>query len=195
MSTTESAVLRLLDRIRDGDREALDQVFGILYDELRDLARRQRRRWDGVATLNTTALIHEAWVKLAGHDGPDLESRAHFRSLAARAMRHILCDYARFRAAHRRGGRADHLTFEDQWAGHLDGPARDEPEVLVALDEALRRLERLEPRQAEIVACRFFGGLSVEETAAALDVSPRTVKRDWAFAQAWLHRELSGIDP
>jgi RNA polymerase sigma factor (TIGR02999 family) len=192
MDVTENAVTRLLDRVRDGDREALDEVFVILYDELRDLARRQRRRWQGNATLNTTALIHEAWVKLAGGRGHDLEDRGHFRSLASKVMRHVLCDYARQQAAQRRGGGLDQMTLETDLAAGLGSKVTSgEPEALVALDEALGRLERLAARQAEVVECRFFGGLSVDETAAALDISPRTVKRDWSLAQAWLHREMS----
>lgn len=191
MKDDRQPVTGLLARVKDGDRAALDEVFAILYDELREIARRQRRRWQGDQTLDTTALIHEAYVKLVGVEGADLESRAHFRALAAKAMRHILCDYARHQAAQRRGGDLERLTLDERIASGRDTALPpDDPEILVALDEALGRLEDVEPRQSEVVQCRFFGGLTVEETATALGVSTRTVKRDWSLAQAWLHREM-----
>lgn len=194
MKDQRQPVTLLLERVKDGDRGALDQVFEILYDELREIARRQRRRWKGDQTLNTTALIHEAYLKLVGLEGADLESRAHFRALAAKAMRHILCDYARRQGAQRRGGDLERLTLDERVAsGRDDAFAPDDSEILVALDEALRRLEAVEPRQGKVVECRFFGGLTVEETATALAISTRTVKRDWSLAQAWLHREMSSV--
>jgi RNA polymerase sigma factor (TIGR02999 family) len=187
-----TAVTRLLERVKDGDRAALDEVFAILYDELGEIARRQRRRWQGNATLDTTALIHEAYVKLVGLDGADLESRAHFRALASRAMRHILCDYARHQGAQRRGGEMERLTLDERAANaRAVGFAAEDSDALVALDEALQRLEAVDRRQGDVVECRFFGGLTVEETATALGISTRTVKRDWSLAQAWLHREMS----
>lgn len=192
MSQTQKTAARLLERLRGGERGALDDLFAILYDELRELAHRQRRRWHGNYTLDTTALVHEAYVKLVGQARIDVESRAHFRALAARAMRHILCDYARERGAKKRGGELDPLRFDE--ADAL--PARvvfteEQSDTLVALDDALRRLEEVDARQSEVVECRFFGGLTIEETAAAIGVSPRTVKRDWAMAQAWLRREMT----
>lgn len=191
MKDDRQRVTGLLARVKDGDRAALDEVFAILYDELREIARRQRRRWQGDQTLDTTALIHEAYVKLVGLEGADLESRAHFRALAAKAMRHILCDYARHQGAQRRGGDLERLTLDERIASGRDtAVSPDDPEILVALDDALGRLEDVEPRQCEVVQCRFFGGLTVEETATALGVSTRTVKRDWSLAQAWLHREM-----
>jgi RNA polymerase sigma factor (TIGR02999 family) len=187
-----TAVTRLLERVKDGDRAALDEVFAILYDELGEIARRQRRRWQGNATLDTTALIHEAYVKLVGLEGADLESRAHFRALASRAMRHILCDYARHQGAQRRGGEMERLTLDERAANaRAVGFAAEDSDALVALDEALQRLEAVDRRQGDVVECRFFGGLTVEETATALGISTRTVKRDWSLAQAWLHREMS----
>lgn len=192
MSQTQKTAARLLERLRGGERGALDDLFAILYDELRELAHRPRRRWHGNYTLDTTALVHEAYVKLVGQARIDVESRAHFRALAARAMRHILCDYARERGAKKRGGELDPLRFDE--ADAL--PARvvfteEQSDTLVALDDALRRLEEVDARQSEVVECRFFGGLTIEETAAAVGVSPRTVKRDWAMAQAWLRREMT----
>jgi RNA polymerase sigma factor (TIGR02999 family) len=186
---TQTTVERLLDEIRGGDGAALEELFALLYEELHGLARRQRRRWRGEYTLNTTALVHEAYVKLAGQDRLGVENRAHFSALAARAMRHILCNYARERRTQKRGGGLRLLSLEHARLA----PERDlaEPsDALVALDDALRRLEQVDPRRARVVECRFFGGLTIEETAAAIGASPRTIKRDWAVAQAWLHREL-----
>jgi len=191
VNQTQETVARLLDGARKGERGAVDELFAILYDELKELARRQRGRWRGDYTLDTTALVHEGYLKLVGQAQVSVESRAHFHALAARAMRHILCDYARERGAQKRGGGLGRLPLDELKgssvpvvfsAGDLD--------TLVALDDALRRLEQLDPRQSEVVECRFFGGLTIEETATAIRVSPRTVKRDWAVAQAWLHREM-----
>ena len=192
VNQTEASVIRLLEAVNAGDGAALDQLFAILYDELKELAHRQRRRWKGDYTLNTTALVHEAWVRLVGKGGADVESSAHFKALAARAMRHILCDYARRQGARRRGGGQERLTFDELKARAPVGEFTDEQsERLVALDEALLRLERVDARQSRVVECRFFGDLTVEETASAIGTSPRTVKRDWAMAQAWLHREMT----
>lgn len=190
---TQSTVTRLLGEVRGGDRHALGELFALVYDELQLLARRQRRRWNGDYTLNTTALVHEAYLKLVDQSRIGVESRAHFFALASRAMRHILCNHARAKRARKRGGDLERVPLDDQQvpAGRAVPP--DETSVLLAaLDDALRRLEELEPRRARVVECRFFGGMTVEETATALGVSPRTVKRDYAMAQAWLQRELEG---
>lgn len=191
MDDSDDTVVQLLDRLGSGDRDALDRLFTILYDELKDLSRRQRQRWHGNYTLDTTALVHEAYVRLIGRSRIDVESRAHFRSLAARAMRHILCDYARDRSAQKRGGGLERLPFDELAAG---APvfSEEQSDALVALDDALRQLERIDPRQSRVVECRFFGGLTIEETALAMGISARTVKRDWALAQAWLHRAMGG---
>ena len=192
MDQTRHTVTRLLQELKGGDRAALDELFTLLYAEIRELAQRQRARWQGNYTLNTTALVHEAYLKLVDQDRVDVESRAHFHALAARAIRHILCSYARDRGARKRGGGLERLTLDE-----LNVPAAgtvtsaDQWHDLAALDEALQRLELLDARQAKVVECRFFGGLTIEETAMAAGVSPRTVKRDWAMAQAWLHRELT----
>jgi RNA polymerase sigma factor (TIGR02999 family) len=190
---TQSTVTRLLGEVRGGDRDALGELFTVVYDELQLLARRQRRRWDGDYTLNTTALVHEAYLKLVDRSRIGVESRAHFYALASRAMRHILCNYARDKQARKRGGDLRRVSFDEGRlpAGRAASPDRTS-DLLAALDDALRRLEELEPRQGRVVECRFFGGLTVKETATALGVSPRTVKRDYAMAQAWLHRELEG---
>jgi RNA polymerase sigma factor (TIGR02999 family) len=192
VNRTQTTVTRLLEGLKSGDRDALDQLFALLYDELRELARRQRQRWRGDFTLNTTALVHEAYLKLVGQARVGAESRAHFRGVAAKVMRHILCDHARNRRTKKRGGGLEALRLDESQARPA-GTASSDPhaDMLVALDDALRRLERLDPRQGQVVECRFFGGLTIEETATAIGVSPRTVKRDWVVAQAWLHREMS----
>jgi RNA polymerase sigma factor (TIGR02999 family) len=193
MDLTQTTVTRLLGELQEGNRAALQDLFTLLYDELHVLARRQRRRWHGEYTLDTTALVHEAYVKLGVAARVDVESRAHFSAVAARAMRHILCNHARDRQTQKRGGAVAMVTLDEQRARARDVPRfGDDPAVLVALDEALARLERVDPRRSRVVECRFFGGMTVEETAAAIGASPRTVKRDWAVAQAWLHRELEG---
>ena len=185
-------VSALVEALAAGDREALNPLFPLVYEELRGLAHRQRRQWEGDLTLNTTALVHEAYLKLSHQRALPAESRAHFLGIASRAMRHILCNYARDRRRQKRGGGQPHLPLED--AAPADGTAldlsADQADRLAGLDEALRRFEAIAERQCRVVECRFFGGMSVEETAAALGVSPRSVKRDWAFARAWLLREL-----
>jgi len=186
---SRETVTRLLDQMEDGGRLPVDQLFDRVYDELRVLARRQRRRWRGDHTLDTTALIHEAYMKLVDGSRVGAGSRAHFFALASKAMRHVLCNYAREKAALKRGGGMERVTLEDEGLAAA-APLDSGSAALAALDDALDRLAELEPRQARVVECRFFGGMSVEETAAALGVSPRTVKRDWAVAQAWLHREI-----
>lgn len=194
MGESERAtVTRLLGEMDGADRAGVDALFDLVYDELRVLARRQRRRWRGDHTLDTTALIHEAYLKLVDGAGIGADSRAHFFALASRAMRHILCNYAREKAALKRGGGLERVTLD---AASLPAPGEAFSDagagLLAALDDALEWLEDVDPRQSRVVECRFFGGMTVEETAAALGVSPRTVKRDWAMAQAWLHRELEG---
>jgi len=185
-------VTQLLAELPDGDGAAVDDLFALLYAELRAIAHRQRRRWRGDDTLQTTALVHEAFLKLVDQDRISAESRLHFLAIAARAMRHILCNYARDRRAQKRGGAIAHVEIDESKNNAAPSNSSPEPmEVLVRLDEAVRRLEQVDPRQGKVVECRFFGGLTIEETAAALGVSPRTVKRDWAIAQAWLHREMN----
>jgi RNA polymerase sigma factor (TIGR02999 family) len=187
----QTTVTELLEAVADGDRDALNTLLPLVYDELMALAHRQRIAWHGDLTLNTTALVHEAWVKLADWKRLPAESRTHFLSVASKAMRHILGNYARERRRLKRGGAVQHVTLDPIEAriAELD-LSDDQSETLAALDEALRRLERVAERQARVVECRFFGGLSVEETAAALDISPRSVKRDWSFARAWLARDI-----
>ncbi len=179
------------DASSEASPPALDALLPLIYEELRTLARRQRRGWDGDFTLNTTALVHEAWMKLDRSRGGPIESRSHLLGLAGRAMRHILCDYARDRKRIKRGGEARRLPLEVLEG--VDGLLRVDDahlDVMESLDEALTRLESREPRQARVVECRFFAGLGIEDTARALGISTPTVKRDWAMARAWLFREL-----
>ncbi len=185
-------ITRLLEAACDGDSNALDALFPLVYDELRALAHRKRRTWNGDHTLNTTALVHEAYLKLVDQSHPAWSSRAHFFGVAARAMRHIQINYAKHRRRKKRGGDVPKVSLDQVSRLCLEEtPLTDErAETLVALDDALRRLEGVSARQSRIVECRFFGGMTIEETAAALAVSPATVKRGWAMAQAWLHREL-----
>jgi RNA polymerase sigma factor (TIGR02999 family) len=182
---------RRLARIRNGDAAAVDELFALVYDELRGLARAQRRRWEGDHTLNTTVLVHEAYLRLVDQTSPEWRDRAHFMAVAARAMRHILIDYARQRQAQKRGGARERLSLDEieaSLAGADPSEARDE--ALLALDASLERLARESERQSRIVECRFFGGMTIEETAEAVGVSPATVKRASTAAQAWLYRDL-----
>ena len=193
--STGEEVSRLLEAVQRGDRSALDNLYALVYGELRVLAHRQRRRWDASGTLNTTALVHEAYLKLVKQRTIHLQTRAHFFALAATAIRHIVSNYARDRQASKRGGgvRTVSLTELGTSPVGLWQVSDDHADLLVAIDEALQRLERVSPRQRGVVECRFFGGMSIEETAAAIGVSPRTVKRDWMLAQAWLQREIERV--
>lgn len=186
------SVGHLLNELRTGNREAFNELLPLVYDELHRIASRQRQRWQGDETLDTTALIHEAWLKLADHDAPEWENRAHFLGVAATAMRQILIDYARKKCSARRGGAQPHLPLHEIEGALLEAERVPNlsDDLLVALDESLHRLARANERQMRIVECRFFGGMSVEDTAAALGISTATVKRGWSMAQAWLYRDL-----
>ncbi|MDX1548351.1 MAG: sigma-70 family RNA polymerase sigma factor [Rhodothermales bacterium] len=185
-------VTRLLDAARDGDERALDRLFPLVYEHLHALARQQRRRWHGDYTLNTTALVHEAYLKLVDQSHPAYENRTHFLGVAAKAMRHILINYAEKRRAQKRGGDVPKVSLEEDRAAAEDAAimSLDQAERLLALNEALEALERAYPRQVRIVECRFFAGMTNEETAAILGISPATVKRDWAMARVWLYRHI-----
>lgn len=181
----DADVTRLLMELTDGDRDAIDRLFPVVYENLRGLARREMRRERPDHTLNATALVHEAYMKMVQLERISWQGRAHFYGAAAQAMRRILISYARMKKADKRGSGAEHVAIEDVVVA-----ARTKPASLVALDEALRRLESLSERQARVVECRFFAGMSVEETAEALNISPATVKRDWTLARAFLNREM-----
>ncbi|HEX8385172.1 MAG TPA: ECF-type sigma factor, partial [Rubricoccaceae bacterium] len=188
----DPVVTALLDRARTGDAGAYDRLVGQLYGELRQVARAQRRRLGASETVNTTAVVHEAYAKLNGRaDGPGpYADRAHFFRVAARAMRDVIVDYARARRADKRGGEGPAVSLAEAAHVALDPGALDPDEVL-SLDAALGVLERLDPEAARVVELRYFAGLTVDEVADALDLSPSTVKRRWTLAQAWFHRRLS----
>ena len=189
---SQTDLTRLLEAVRHGDREALNELYSLVYAELRVLAHRQRRRWDITGTMNTTALVHEAYLKLVNQRQIDTATPDHFFALAATAMRHIISNYARDRRARKRGDGVRKISLSELGVDAL-GPlsvSDEHVDLLVGIDEALERLDRVNPRQRQVVECRFFGGMNADETAAALGISSRTVKRDWALAQAWLYREL-----
>jgi RNA polymerase sigma-70 factor (ECF subfamily) len=165
----------------------LDELMPLVFDELRRLARRQLAREHQSQTLQTTDLVNEAYLRLAGHPGVMGHGRPYFYAAAARAMRHILIEAARKRGAKKRGAGAALLSLDEARA-----PAEMYGAELLELDEALQRLAQRNPRHARTVECRFFGGMTVEDTATALGVSARTVKSDWALARAWLYEELRG---
>ena len=179
-----------LEAVGRGDREAYDRLMALLYDELRMLARRERNRHRKGMTLDTTGLVHEAYLKLAGREG-SWENRAHFLAVAAKVMRHLLVDAARARLAQRRGGGKVVATLPDDLLADDDGQA----EHVLAVETALDRLRAIDERLVGVVECRFYGGMTEEETAAALGISARTVRRDWLRAKGWLRRDLERDAP
>ncbi len=184
MSSSHS-VTHLLEQWNNGDRDALDNLMPLVYEELRKMARRYMGQQNPRQTLQTTALIHEAYLRLVKQKEKHFENRAHFFGVAAQAMRHILVDYARARHTAKRGGGARPIPLEETALVTQERAAE-----VIALDDALNELEELSKRQSRVVELRYFGGLSVEETAAVLEVSPDTVMRDWNMAKTWLHRAL-----
>lgn len=189
---SQAEVTGLLEALERGDGTALDRLFPLVYEELRAVAHRQRRRWQSDDSLNTTALVHEAYLKLVDQSRVSWESRAHFFATAAKAMRHILMNYARDRRAQKRGGDTPKLSLEELGA-RLEGElavSDDTGDLVLALDAALERLERVNERQSRIVECRYFGGMTVQETAAALGISTATVSRGWKLAQVRLYQDM-----
>ena len=199
-------VTQLLAQWRGGNEQALGELTGLVYQELRTLAQRHLRRERPNHTIQRTALVHEAFVRLVNQQSVDWQSRAHFFGLASNLMRRILVDHARARLASKRGSGIEAVSLDeitnpaepDDSASH-SGPRYAEPahidgetdDDVTAIDEALTRLSTLDERQAKIVEMRYFGGLTIEETAQALDISDATVKREWTVARAWLRRELT----
>jgi len=183
-------ITRLLVAYRGGDRAAFDRLVPLVYGDLRRIARRHLRGRSSGRTLDATGLVHEAWVKLAEATGAEWQDRGHFLAVAARAMRQIVIDDARRHAAAKRGGGERAVTLEEERVA-----ADDRSEWLLTVDQALERLARHNDRLARVVECRFFAGLTEEETAEALEVSLRTAQRDWLRARAWLREELSGDLP
>jgi RNA polymerase sigma-70 factor (ECF subfamily) len=180
-----SDVTVLLAQLADGDQKAASRLVPLVYSELRRMAARYMRRERVDHTLQTTALVHEAYLKLVEQTSSSWENRAHFFAVAAQVMRHILVDHARGHLREKRGGGQAVLQLDE---GLVFSP--EQSSRLLEVDTALHRLIELDPRQGKIVELRFFGGLTVEETAAVLGISPKTVKRDWSVAKAWLHGEL-----
>jgi len=185
MEASSQQVSHLLQRWSDGDSEALGQLMPLVYGELRRMARRYMGQQPGGHTLQTTALIHEAYLRLIGQEEKRWENRAHFFGVAAQAMRHILVDYARARNVAKRGG-ATQVSLDEALTVCPERGAD-----LVELDDALTALAKVYERQSKVVELRFFGGLTEEEIAEVLKVTPRTVRSDWSLARSWLLRELS----
>jgi RNA polymerase sigma factor (TIGR02999 family) len=179
-------ITRLLRAWAEGDQAALDELAPLVYRELRERARAYMGRERRVITLQTTALANEAWLRLVDISGVDWRDRAHFFAVAAQMMRHILVDAARARVTDKRGGMARKINLDE-----IPDVASGRDRELVAIDDALRSLTELDPRKAKVVELRFFGGLSVEETAAVLKISGQSVMRDWRLAKSWLMREIS----
>ena len=185
-------ITRLLADWGKGDRTALDRLLPLVHAELRKIARRQISQERPGHTLQATALINEAYLKLIGQEEFEWHNRAHFFAVCAQIMRHILIDHARAHAREKRGGGAIRVTLEDANVAEMAG---EKAEQLIALEDALRFLERVDPQKGRIVELRYFGGLSIEETAEVLNISPRTVRREWQRSKAWLYRMITeGID-
>ena len=186
MRPSPEVITSLVERVTKGEEQALSELLPVVYQELRKLSRRYLRRESNQQTLQTTALVHEAYLRLLGDQNLQWKDRAHFLGIAARSMRQILVERARARHAQKRGGVQDAVTLEDRMLG------QDQNSVdLLDLDEALKALAALDPKQAEVVELRFFAGLTVEETAEVMGISPATVKRWWTLSKAWLRREMS----
>ena len=182
-------VTALLIRWGEGDAAASERLFPLVYDELRRLARRCLSGERPDHTLQSTALVHEAYLRLVDHSSVHPDHRVHFFALAAQLMRRVLVDHARMRSAAKRGGKCLTVTLSEAIAQ----PKQRELD-LMALDAALQELSRIDPQQAQVVEMRFFAGLSIDDTAQALRISPATVKRDWATARAWLYREMKAVE-
>ena len=181
-----TSVTQLLAKARSGDSSALADVFPLIYEELLRLARQQLQREPDGHTLSPTALVHEAYMRLIDYSRMEWTGRAHFLAVAATAMRRILVDHARGHRSAKRGGMLRRVSIDD-----VELSTEERAELLIAIDDALGRLKEIDARQAQIVECRFFGGMTEEETAAALGIGLRTAKRDWAKAKSWLHKEIT----
>jgi len=191
-NTRRDGVERLLQELKAGNREAFSELLPLVYDELHSIAARHRSQWDGEETLNTTALIHEAYLRLADQSAPEWQSYPHVLAVASTAMRQILLDYAKRKRAAKRGGQLKRVSLHEIEAS-LEDPVRADDArsaALIALDKSLKRLEAIDQRQCRVVECRFFGRMTIEDTATALGIAPATVGRDWMTAKSWLYRDL-----
>jgi RNA polymerase sigma factor (TIGR02999 family) len=187
MNADDSQVVpRLLTGIQSGDRVSAERLLPIVYDQLRDIAARQMRGEAENITLQPTALVHEAYLKLVDQSRVDWKGRTHFVAVAAQAMRRILVDHARHRQALKRGGAFQRISLDERLAAEWQSD-----QDLLSLECALEKLSQLDQRQAQIVELRFFGGLQIDEVAEALGISKRSVEREWTMIRAWLRRELS----
>src|SRR6516165_4887352 len=181
-----TSITVLVHRYASGDKAALNRLLPLIYTELRRIARRNLRDERPGHTLQPTALVHEMYARLAGQEPPELRDRVHFLSVAAHVMRQILIDHARTKYAQQRGGRQEKLSFDEAQSACMEKPA-----IMVRVDDALNQLSHNDPLKARLVEMRFFGGLTAEESATVLDLSPNVVRRELRVAQAWLQRELS----
>lgn len=187
MGTSQQGdVTRILLAARDGDSDAARALLPVVYEELRRMARAYMAEKPG-NTLQPTALVHEAFIRLVGDADPGWNGRRHFFGAAAMAMRQVLVDHARAKGSQKRGGGRRRVALEE-----LSAPLLADPDALIALDEALQSLERSDPRKSKVVTLRFFAGMTAEQTAEILDLPLRTVERDWSYARAWLRVELMG---
>lgn len=182
-------VTQLLLKLKKNKEEIYDQLYPLIYDELRQLAYSHISRDPSAKTLSKTELVHETYLRMIDQSAIDFKDKSHFLAIASRCMRQILIDYARKKHAKKRGGRNSNLTYIDELFSSGDEITNE----LLGIDEALDDLEKLNPRLCQIVEMRFFGEMSIEETAEALDISRSTVKRDWMKARGWLYKELKGI--
>ena len=189
MPEPDGTVTLLLTQVRDGNQEAANQLIPLIYEELRQMAGAFMRGERPGDTLQATALVNEAYMRMVGGHPVEWQNRAHFFAIAAHTMREVLLDYARrSRAAKRGGGNVRKVELDEEFSV---GP--DKLEEVIAIDEALERLAQIDPRQSRIVELRFFAGLKVEEAAEVMGVSPKTIKREWRSAKAWLHREKDTV--
>ena len=187
---SQTGVTELLVHWSEGDQEALNKLIPLVYDELHKLASRYLRRERRDHTLQTTAVVHEAYLKLVNQRDANFENRLHFFAVAAQIMRRILVDYARRHHASKRGGDLYKLSLDEALV-----TSEEKGADLLAIDEALERLAAIDPRQSRVVELRIFAGLTLEETAQALNISPSTVRREWSMAKAWLHRQIKNQRP
>ena len=183
-----SQITLILERLEQGDPRAADELLPLVYDELRKLAAQKMARESPGQTLQATALVHEAWLRLGGDQQPEWQNRAHFFAAAAEAMRRILIDNARRKKARRHGGQVERVNLDS-----LDLATGMDDDQLLALHEALDRLAAHDAAKAELVKLRFFAGLTLEQAAKVLGISERTAKRHWAYARAWLYREIKQV--
>ncbi|MCG2589570.1 ECF-type sigma factor [Rhodohalobacter sulfatireducens] len=190
VQTPEHTITHFLKDFNEGDREAFNMVFECAYKKLHQVAHVNRGRWQGNITLDTAAILHEAYLKLIDQSKTEWKNRDHFFAAVSKAMRQILINYARDQKREKRGGNFKKLPLDYLRLEAIEKQEIDDSIILVALDEAIKRLEQINPRQAQIVECLVFGGLSISETANALEVSTSTINRGWKMARLWLYREV-----